>query len=217
MTGNRTWMLLNRLVIDRRLGLQMDYMGRAEFEFGATHAALAVITADIAMPVETIQTRIVPGEEHMPFAWKEQKARMARPRRGRRPASAWDDSEMADFAAMLDGRPLLLRTRPGLMEKADLEELLSVPGFSEARFLGSPWSRATRAWIALAPAAGILYHPSQEGLVDRFIAAVRDLRAEAAPDPAERRRKAMDIMLKNAERISLDRAALLAQAGRGGL
>ena len=99
MTGNRTWMLLNRLVLDRRLGLEMDYMGRAEFEFGATHAALAVITADLAMPVETIQTRIVPGEEHMPFAWKEQKARMARPRRGRRPASAWDDSEMADFAA----------------------------------------------------------------------------------------------------------------------
>lgn len=192
---NHIYTLFQRLAPDIDLGLNFDYMGAAEYEFGSAHAALNVIAVDLGLPKETLTTKIVLGENDAPFgslrpidkksySWK----RLDRRQKER------EIERRESVSSMLDGQPLLFRHVPVISDEGGLGKIVSAENFQGFFNKGAIFTQNTQAWLTLSPAPGILYHPSRESLVNTFLEKIAELRREKVPDETELR----DMVLKDA-------------------
>lgn len=176
-------------------GLNFDYMGAAEYEFGASHGALNLLVNDLGAPHEVVETGIVLTREDSPlrfqgpidkksYSWK----RLSKHQKER------EIEERATVEALLDGQPLLLRHVPAITDENRLDDLLAVKNLDGLLNKGGMWRADTQAWLGLSPVVGILYHPSKAADVDAFLDRILAVRREKEPDDLVRAQTA----LKNA-------------------
>lgn len=169
--NDKTHTLMQRLVGDDRIGLEFDYMGASEYEFGSAHAALGVMANDFGIPHEVRETGIILCQSDFPMGAR---------------------TEMTeDMAVLMDGRPLVFRYVPGVSCPEGIDRLLSLTGTGSVMNKGGFMRRDTLAWLVLDPAIGVLYHPSQEATVIRFLDAMRASRETKNPDRRARLTEAL--------------------------
>lgn len=177
-----THTLFQRLEAHAGIGLNFEYMGAAEYEFGSAHAALNLLVEDLGIPHEVIDTNIIPVRADSPMSDIDHGPR----RRETKKAFNARAAEYGHVEAMLDGQPLRLRHIPSLNRPEEFETLMGLKSTEEIYNKGGLWRRDTLAWLSLYPVPGILYHPSQEDKIEPFLDAIRALRAEKEPDADKR-------------------------------
>lgn len=173
-------------------GLNFDYMGAAEYEFGAAHIALDLLVNDLGAPHEVVETGIVLTREDSPFRFQgpiDKKSYSWRRLSKHQKEREIEQRERVE--TLLDGHPLLLRHVPAITDAEGLADLLSVSRFEDLLNKGVMWRPDTQAWLGLSPVVGILYHPTREGEVNAFLERILGVRREKNPDDLARAEAAL--------------------------
>lgn len=206
MKNDAMWSMFQRLGKSSETHLASEYMGKAEYEFGAAHAGLYAMCVDIGAKHEIIETNIRMTEKDMPFGYKMIKEGP----KARQTKKEWR-KELAEFepqTAMTDGQPLLLRYMPEIAKEEDFADFIKAEGLDDFNNAGGMIRRDTRAWLCLSPVVGILYHPTQEKAVEQYIETLTNRYADSIPDPEERKASALGKLSQQREFISIDGAKL---------
>lgn len=171
-------------------GLNFDYMGSAEYEFGASHLALNLLVNDLGAPHEVIETNIVLTREDSPFRFPIDKKAYSWKRLTKHEKER-EIEERAQVETLLDGQPLLLRHVPAITDRDGLADLLAVKKLDGLINKGGMWREETQAWLGLSPVVSLLYHPSRGGEVDAFLERILAVRREKEPDDLVRAEMAL--------------------------
>lgn len=188
-------------------GMASEYMGSAEYEFGSAHAALYAMCVDIGAPKETVETNIKITQKDMSFGYQS----LMRGPRNRQTQKDWkrEVKELSELTDMTDGQNLLFRHIPEIAHEQNFKQFMQVTAMSDFNNKGGMFRNETRAWLCLNPVMGILYHPSQERAVDKYVDFLSQKYADERPDPAERSEVALKKLREQRGFVSFDGRRLM--------
>lgn len=178
MTPNILYSAFQRLEPGRDGPLDYAYMGVAEYEGGVCAAALNALVSGIA-PLETIETRLALTDSDLPISARDLT-------RGTPEVQARTRAERDVWDLMADGRSLRLTHIPEVSGPEGLDALMGAASAADIRNRGGFVVARTRAWLALSPVIGVLFHPAQEGCVADWLTQAQARREAQIADPEDR-------------------------------